>query len=269
MHGQVAQLVEHGPEKAGVGGSRPPLSTRSKPLWQLMRQEASLAWETGGPSARVAGMAFLAVLAGHVVIDGLVALVPASLGLLEVRVGMTAQQSAWLLGLGPLCSGLSQPVCALVSDRQNTRLWGVVGVAVAAIGIGSLGWTNSARSLSVVYGLGMIGAGMFHPVAATTIGSLKEQNRNMAVSVFFVSGMLGHVVGAYCWPRVLTTESGFRMLPLVALPVFVLALALLRSFSQLAPQQDKKLLRYRPIMSGVPLGPWWDCCTFRPACVSV
>ena len=25
--GQVAQLVEHGPEKAGVGGSRPPLST--------------------------------------------------------------------------------------------------------------------------------------------------------------------------------------------------------------------------------------------------
>ncbi len=25
--GQVAQLVEHGPEKAGVGGSSPPLST--------------------------------------------------------------------------------------------------------------------------------------------------------------------------------------------------------------------------------------------------
>ena len=25
--GQVAQLVEHGPEKAGVGGSRPPLTT--------------------------------------------------------------------------------------------------------------------------------------------------------------------------------------------------------------------------------------------------
>ena len=26
-HGQVAQLVEHGPEKAGVGGSSPPLTT--------------------------------------------------------------------------------------------------------------------------------------------------------------------------------------------------------------------------------------------------
>ena len=25
--GQVAQLVEHGPEKAGVGGSSPPLTT--------------------------------------------------------------------------------------------------------------------------------------------------------------------------------------------------------------------------------------------------
>ena len=27
--GQVAQLVEHGPEKAGVGGSSPPLTTLS------------------------------------------------------------------------------------------------------------------------------------------------------------------------------------------------------------------------------------------------
>ncbi len=27
--GQVAQLVEHGPEKAGVGGSSPPLTTFS------------------------------------------------------------------------------------------------------------------------------------------------------------------------------------------------------------------------------------------------
>ena len=30
--GQVAQLVEHGPEKAGVGGSSPPLSTCCKSI---------------------------------------------------------------------------------------------------------------------------------------------------------------------------------------------------------------------------------------------
>ena len=33
--GQVAQLVEHGPEKAGVGGSSPPLTTFLFLLWRF------------------------------------------------------------------------------------------------------------------------------------------------------------------------------------------------------------------------------------------
>ena len=38
-NGQIAQLVEHGPEKAGVGGSSPPLTT----LFQINSPSLSLA----------------------------------------------------------------------------------------------------------------------------------------------------------------------------------------------------------------------------------
>ncbi|MCH8840554.1 MAG: MFS transporter, partial [Planctomycetes bacterium] len=187
-----------------------------------MSQESSLALEKDLAPARIVGTAFVVVLLGHAVVDALAALVPATLGLLEVRVGMTAQQSAWLLGLGPLCSGLAQPICAVVSDRRNTRLLGVVGVALGALGIGTLGLAADVTSLALIYALGMIGIGMFHPVGATTIGYLRSHNRNTAVSLFFVAGMIGGVSGALLWPRVLSMPQGFRYLPLAILPAAAL-----------------------------------------------
>ena len=45
--GQIAQLVEHSPEKAGVAGSSPALSIllkslHSKPLWLIRRRDLSV-----------------------------------------------------------------------------------------------------------------------------------------------------------------------------------------------------------------------------------
>ncbi len=200
-----------------------------------MSQDASLTLEdTLGP-VRLGGIAFIAVLAGHVFVDILATLVPSTLGLLEVRVGMTAQQSAWLLGLGPLCSGLSQPICALISDRRNTRQLGIVGVALGGLGICSLGLAGNATTLAFIYALGMVGIGMFHPVGATTIGHLRSHKRNSAMSLFFVAGMLGGVSGAFVWPRVLSQPQGFHYLPLALVPALGLLVVLHRSFAQLTP----------------------------------
>ncbi len=180
----------------------------------------------------------MAVLLCHAVVDAFSALVPASLGLLEVRVGMTAQQSAWLLGLGSLCSGLAQPICAVVSDRRNTRRLGILGVALASLGIGTLGLAQGVTSLAMLLALGMIGIGMFHPVGATTIGHLRSHNRNTSLSLFFVAGMIGHVTGAFLWPRVLSIPQGFRYLPLTIIPTAALIVFTVRSFVQIAPPED-------------------------------
>lgn len=200
-----------------------------------MSQELALERDTVLQPARVAGIAFVAILAAHVAVDALAALVPSTLGLLEARLQLTARQTAWLLGVGPLCSGLAQPICALVSDRFATRSFGVWGVALGVLGIGALGLASSFWSVMIVYALGVIGIGMFHPIGAATIGHLWQTRRTSAISVFFVAGMLGGVLGALVWPRVLSSSAGFQMLPLLAAPMLLLVVVLQRSFVGLEP----------------------------------
>ena len=186
-------------------------------------------------TARVVTTAFAAILAGHVAVDALAALLPSTLGLFEARLHLTAKQAAWLLGLGPLCSGLAQPVCALISDRLKSRWAGVIGIALGAIGIGSLGFADGMVSLAVVYALGMIGIGMFHPIGVATIVHLRDHRRTAAVSMFFVAGMCGGISGALVWPRLLSTPEGLAFLPWAVIPVLMLAALLHRCFSELAP----------------------------------
>ena len=147
--------------------------------------------------------------------------------------GIRTSESAWILGLGPLFSGLSQPACALLSDWQHTRRWGLVGLALAGVGICSLGFASELVPLVLIYGVGMIGVGMFHPVAATTVGHLGQHKRNRAVSLFFVSGMLGGVSGTFCWPRFLRTADGFDTLPVFMVPVLLLVVLTVWCFKQL------------------------------------
>ncbi len=200
-----------------------------------MPQEIALQQNSALQSTRVVGVAFATILVVHAAVDALSALVPSTLGLIEARLGLSAKQSAWLLGVGPLCSGLAQPLCALASDRFSTRQLGVWGVALGVLGIGSLGLVDSFWSLVVVYAMGVIGIGMFHPVGASTVGHLWQERRNSAVSHFFVAGMLGGMLGAFLWPRMLTTTSGFTWLPLLVAPLLLLVILLQRSFSDLEP----------------------------------
>ncbi len=200
-----------------------------------MSQDIALQRNPTVPAARTAGIAFAAIMVAHAAVDALSALVPASLGLLEARLQLTAQQSAWLMGVGPLFSGLVQPIFALVSDRFETRSPGTWGVVLGVLGIGSLGLVSSFWGLAIVYAIGVIGIGMFHPVGVATAGHLWSERRSTAVSYFFVTGMIGGVLGAMLWPRLLATSGGFQLLPLLAAPLLLLALVLQRSFAGLKP----------------------------------
>lgn len=200
-----------------------------------MSQEIAIERDVALQPARAASVAFVAILAAHVAVDALAALVPSTLGLLEARLHLTAKQTAWLLGVGPLCSGLAQPVCALLSDRFSTRHWGVWGVVLGVLGIGMLGFASSFWGLIAVYALAAIGIGMFHPIGAATIGHLWQTRRTSAISVFFVAGMVGGVMGAMAWPRVLKLPMGFQLLPLLVAPMLVLAVSLHRGFAGLKP----------------------------------
>ena len=185
--------------------------------------------------ARTAALALATIPVAHFIVDALAAFVPGTLGLIEVRLQLTAEQTAWLLGLFSLSSGLAQPASAVISDHLRNRQLGALGVGLAAVGIGSVGLAQGVGSLVVLYIIGAIGIGAFHPVGAATIGHLQQDRRTLAVSLFFVSGMIGGIVGAYCWPRLIATEHGLQVLPLFIVPIVAIAYLLHRVTINLPP----------------------------------
>ena len=58
-----------------------------------------------------------------------------------------------------------------------------------------LGFADSSLVLGITYMIGMIGNGMFHPIAATTVAQMYHERRNSAASIHFVAGMVGGVLG--------------------------------------------------------------------------
>jgi MFS transporter, FSR family, fosmidomycin resistance protein len=183
------------------------------------------------------GLTFVALSLGHMFVDSLATLVPASLGLIEVRAGLTPEQSAWLMGLGSLTSGLAQPLCAIISDRFRTRILSALGIILAGVGFALLGFAHTSVVLSITYMVGMVGNGMFHPIAATTVAQMYRDRRNTAASIHFVAGMIGGVMGALVFPRWLSTNAGFAALPYIAFPAIVLGVVVIRCQNLLpAPQ---------------------------------
>lgn len=169
----------------------------------------------------------LVVLVSHFAIDAYAAIVPAILGLIEVHYHLTPTQAAQLLGLGSFCSGLAQPISALISDHLDSRLLGALGVATASVFVclvGSIGYGFPA--LAVTYAVGMIGVGMFHPVGASVIGRLEANRHSLAISLFFVAGMIGGVVGSFSVPRLVAGGFGLERLSLFMMPGLFLALIL-------------------------------------------
>ena len=171
-----------------------------------------------------------AIVGSHTTVDLFAAIVPPLIGVLQVRCELTPQQAAWLLGVGSLSSGLSQPISAWLSDRFDSRLFGAAGLALAAICLSCTGLANDFRSLLVLFVCGMIGVGIFHPVGASTMGQLADQlrgrKRSIGISVFFVAGMAGGITGSLIARQVATAgETGFSLLRLAIVPgLFVAAI---------------------------------------------
>lgn len=141
-----------------------------------------------------------AVVGAHAAVDFYSALVIPIITVLEGRLNLTPSQGALLIALGSICSGLVQPVVALVSDRLGTTLFGWLGLASAAVAISLVGHAESFTQLLLLQVVGMAGSGAFHPVGASVIGRLSARRRSAGVAVFFSMGIVGGVCGSFASP---------------------------------------------------------------------
>lgn len=134
-------------------------------------------------------------IATHFVVDVFSFVGVSLLPLLAVTLGMNTEQKALLLALGSLCSGAVQPVVAWVSDKFDTRAIGTIGFVVAVLCIGSFGLATNFTQLALLYCVGAMGIGAFHPPAAAITGQLGGAKRSKYIAFFFLAGMTGGMAG--------------------------------------------------------------------------
>jgi MFS transporter, FSR family, fosmidomycin resistance protein len=152
---------------------------------------------------------FSSTVAIHGVVDFFSALIIPILTVLLGHLHLTAGQDAGIIALGSITSGLIQPIVAWTSDRFDTRWLGTLGLAAAAIAIGSVGFVSPKplfgvisgyQQLLIIQAVGSAGIGAFHPVAAAAVGRLSGRRRSLGVSVFYVAGMIGGIAGSITSP---------------------------------------------------------------------
>ncbi len=192
--------------------------------------EPDAAIEPGARPVRNIATRVGVVLVSHTTVDIYSAIVPPIIGVLEVRCDLTVWQTASLLGVGSVSSGLSQPIAAWLSDKFDTRFFGALGLFLAATCVCFIGAATNYAQLLALFIIGMIGVGIYHPVGASSIGQLadggKRSRRSLMLSVFFVAGMIGGTTGSLISPAITGTDGGFDALRWLMVPGLLIAIVL-------------------------------------------
>lgn len=177
-----------------------------------------------------AAPAFWTLQASHVVIDVYPIFFASLMLALRDRLGLDAWQIAVLYATGPVVSGVPQIFFAWLTDRLDSRIFGWLGLAIGALCMCSIGFTQNFWQLWALQIVGMLATGSFHPIGAALAGHLGGRMRGRTgrawgVSVFYTAGMVGGFAGAFLCTRI-NGWLGMPHLAWLVIPGFALALML-------------------------------------------
>ncbi len=180
--------------------------------------------------ARQARFDFWVISSSHALVDVFPMFITSLMIVLQDRLAMTGWQETVAWVATPVFSGACQPLFAWLGDRYDTRLAGPLGLAVAAVCIGSIGFAQSFWQLLALQAVGVIGVGMYHPAAAAVAGQTGARLRHgraFAISLFIAAGMVGHTLAPLVATRV-NDWYGMGHLAWIIPPSLVLAVMLHR-----------------------------------------
>jgi FSR family fosmidomycin resistance protein-like MFS transporter len=164
---------------------------------------------------------------GHLSVDLVQGAVPPLLPFLVSERGYSYAAAGSLLLFSSLGSSLLQPVLGAIADRVRASWLMPVGAALAALGIGVVGLTDSYLATGGALVIASVGVAMYHPEAVRFAGyvSLASGRRGTGMSVFAVGGISGWALApAIVTPAVLV--FGLRGVALVAIIPLIAALVL-------------------------------------------
>ena len=188
---------------------------------------------SGISPVRFSAMALVLFSAGHFFSDLYSGALGALQPLLVGKFHLTLAEAGWLGGMLMFSGSIMQPLFGVLSDRIRTRMFAVLGPAVAGIFISSLGLATSYSGLMWMIILGGTGIAAFHPQASSRATLGIRTNRGRAMAVFISSGTLGYASGPAFF-SLLSSHLGLQGLYWGAIPgvlTSVLLITLLPDFS--------------------------------------
>jgi len=136
-----------------------------------------------------------------------------------------------LVSCATIASAVIQPIFGIWSDRLTAPLLAPLGVALAALGIGCVGFSHSYIALALALALSGVGVALFHPEGARMAGFVGGGSVR-GMSYFSVGGNAGFALGP---PVVLLVLAigGLRSTWLLMIPGLAIAGLLLAETERL------------------------------------
>lgn len=185
---------------------------------------------------------------GHFLVDLYSGALGALQPLLVDRFSLSLAQAGALGGCLVFSSSVMQPVYGFLSDRFRTRMFAVLGPAVAAIFVSSIGLAPAYWCLLVLVWLGGAGIASFHPQASARVSFGLDSKRGRVMAIFVSAGTLGYALGPTYFST-LATRLGLARIWWGALPGVMLTVVFLWTLPEAKPGKtvaerfDWKLLR--------------------------
>jgi FSR family fosmidomycin resistance protein-like MFS transporter len=188
----------------------------------------------------------LALLAcAHFSVDAYSSFTSPLLPLLVAKLDLNLTRVGTLVALSSIASSFSQPLFGWLADRL-TRPWFVAfGPLLAAVFLSAVGLARDFPSLAAIVMLGGLGAGAFHPQAATLASGLSPR-RSLALSVFVTGGTFGFALGPLLSVGVVG-RFGLERTWIAALPGVLIAGFLIAWLARFAVKPEPA--RSRPALS--------------------
>jgi FSR family fosmidomycin resistance protein-like MFS transporter len=180
----------------------------------------------GVSTVRFSALALVLFSAGHFFSDLYSGALGALQPLLVGKFHLTLAEAGWLGGMLMFSGSIMQPLYGYLSDRIRTRMFAVLGPAVAGVFISSLGLAPSYSGLMWMIILGGTGIAMFHPQASSQATVGIRSNRSRAMAVFISSGTLGFASGPAFF-SLLSSNLGLGRLYWGAIPGVLTSLLLI------------------------------------------
>lgn len=158
---------------------------------------------------------------GHGFVDMCQGTVPALLPTLIATRGLSLASATALVSIATIGSAIVQPLFGVWSDRISAPFLAPLGVALAGLGVASVGLCHSYAELAIALGLSGFGVALFHPEGAR-MAHVVGGGSVRGMSYFSVGGNFGFALGPVVVLLILAI-GGISATPLLAVPGVLVA----------------------------------------------